>query len=240
MKQWKEAIWLATLELKTSPLNYLFALCITGLLGLFFITSFSSYIENNYVGFDLFFMLLFSILSSWFRGKDYQYQKVSGSIWASPTYIMQTTLPIPLDTLAKSRLIFHFLLSFPLQVLILSSAYMLTPALQSFLSAFEYIAFAIIWLSFGVYAGYIMPAGDAGDKLKNRDIVIGFVGILVGLTVLFTFFHLLLGYGVVYWTMKMAQNSPFLSIIISTLIAGIGFNYWTKTLKKRTKRMDYL
>ena len=95
MKSWKQAFWLAKSEWKVSIVNIFLSWLILTIVTLIFLTSFNRYMEENYIGFDIFFLLVFSFGPFLFRSKYFQYKKVSGHIWASPTLIMQAQLPIP-------------------------------------------------------------------------------------------------------------------------------------------------
>src|SRR5690625_134521 len=107
MKIWKQALWLANFELKASIVNILLCWFVLSFLGLIFLTSFNGYVENNYVGFDIFFLLIFSYAPYWLRSRHFQYQKISDRLYASPTWIMQRQLPIPKEILIKSRFLIY-------------------------------------------------------------------------------------------------------------------------------------
>src|SRR5690625_7219200 len=107
MNTWKQAFWLAKFELKASIANIFLCWFILSILGFLFLTSFNDYLENNYAGFDIFFLLIFSYAPYWLRSSHFQCKKLSAHLYASPTLIMQIHLPIPQDTLIKSRLIVY-------------------------------------------------------------------------------------------------------------------------------------
>lgn len=239
MKHWKEAYSLAMMEFKTSAVGMLFGILMIILVSLLLITSYTDYLERNYVGFDLLFILLFTVVPSWMRSKAFQPQKINETIFASPIYILQTTLPIPLDVVIKSRIVIYFLLSFPIQLLLLIAVYIFTP-FQTSLSPLSYTAFSIIWLCFGFYVGHMFTTVEVGQKIRKGDMILSVIGTIGGLIILLTFFHLLIGYGIVYLTMISAQQWPIISICISVILAILGVNIWIRSMKKQTNKLDYL
>src|SRR5690625_4670586 len=162
MEQWKRAFRLATFELTASPLHLLTLYILSPILllfiGLFMVSPIlDAYFEKNYVGIDFLFILLFTLVPAWSRPNKFQLQQIDSDhdLWASPTLVMQLQLPIPKETLIKSRLVIYFFYSFPFQCLFLFLTYVLTPAINMTMSPGSYLAFSVIWLSFGVYVGYI-------------------------------------------------------------------------------------
>lgn len=239
MKHSKRAFSLAFLEIKTSILYLLLFIPVFVVFTLLFTTSFSPYLKANNVGFDFLFILIFSVIPIWLRNKHFQIQKIQGSVWASPTYVMQMQLPIPTQILAKSRLITYLFFSIPFHALLLLLIYLFTPALQVTLTPFVYFSFSIIWICFGVYGGLIMPASDVGDIITVKTMTISSIGLITGFIIALTFFHLVLGYGIVYWTIMIAQNYPLSSIILSIFLAILGFRFWQQMMIRKTKQFDY-
>ncbi|MFD2130829.1 hypothetical protein ACFSKI_06210 [Pseudogracilibacillus auburnensis] len=66
MNTWKEAILLAKFELKSSQAQLFLCWLILTILSLIFLTSFKGYVEENYIGFDIFFLLVISLVSDLF------------------------------------------------------------------------------------------------------------------------------------------------------------------------------
>ncbi|WP_188454745.1 hypothetical protein [Virgibacillus oceani] len=240
MQDWKHAFWLARFELRASKKGFLGLFVFFIFMMLFFVSSAGSYLENNFAGFDVFFILFFTVSMIWTKPKDFQNKKINGEIFASPSLVMLNQLPIRKGIIVKSRFIVHFVYAFPFQLALLVSLYLLTPELQELMSLGSYGVFSIIWLAFGIYAGSIFPASDAGEKLRaTTAIVYGFIFILIALFV-FAIFQLISDYGVVQWTIIFAQKWPFLSSILSILLAFFGFNYWQRYMKKTMEKLDYL
>ena len=247
MKSWKQAFWLAKFELTASPLHLL-ALYILGPLFILFLTltifslSFDNYLDTNYVGFDMIFIFLLTLVPAWLRPKGSQIQQVNSDheLWAAPTLVMHLQLAIPKEILIKSRFVIYFFYSFPLQCIFLFSIYIMTPNLQSMISPSDYLVFCIIWLSFAIYIGFIMPAGDVGDRINLKTVTLSFIGIVFGTIAFLTSFILMTRHGLVYSTIIVAQKWPILSIIGSLGLAILGILYWQYYMKKSINKTDYL
>src|SRR5699024_9005593 len=105
MKSWKEAYWLAKIELKESKLSFLFILLFYPLITLGLISSFESYLDTNFVGTDFFFILLFTFAAIWTRPKYFQVQQLNDELVVSPAMYMLQQLPVRKDIIVKSRFI---------------------------------------------------------------------------------------------------------------------------------------
>ncbi|MEI3611217.1 hypothetical protein [Pseudogracilibacillus sp. SO30301A] len=240
MKMWKQAFWLAKFEWKVSAVNIFLCWLILTMVSLLFLTSFSRYIRENYIVFDIFFILAFSIAPSWLRSKHFQYQKVSEQIWASPTLIMQSQLPIPKDSVVKSRLIIYLAYLLPFIITVFPILYFFHSGIREIMSLTAYFVFFILWLSIGLSFGMIMPASDVGDYVSPKIIsfymiVTGLIGFGVSL-----FFYNFLGYGIVAWTIKLAQTQCLPTIIVAIILIWISWKFWPYYMKKRMQKLDYM
>ncbi|WP_099159256.1 hypothetical protein [Virgibacillus ndiopensis] len=240
MQDWKLAFWLARFELNASKKSFLGLILFFILMVLFIVSSAGSYLEKNFAGFDVFFIVIFTISMIWTKPKDFQNKKINEGIFASPSLVMLKQLPVRQQVIVKSRFIVHFVYAFPFQLALLVSLYLLTPELQELMSLVSYGVFSIIWLSFGVYAGYIFPASDAGEKVNNTSMIIYGVLFLIGAMFIFSIFQLVSDHGIVQWTIIFAKKWPLLSTTLSILMALIGFNYWQQYMKKTMEKLDYL
>jgi len=246
LKSWKLAWSLAKFELTASPL-YLLSLCLFNPLLIFLVVFlvispvFNDYLQNNDVGFDFIFLILFLLAPAWHRPKRFLMQSVSqnSDLWAAPSLVLQLQLPITKNTLIKSRLLIYFFLSFPAQCLLLLAMYLVTPQLQTMVTPIEYIVFCIIWLSIGVYAGYIMPAGDVGDEINVKSVTIAFLQLNVGTIAILTFFHLVIGYGLVHSTILIAKKYAILSVVGSLALLIAGLYFWSSYMRNRLYKTDY-
>jgi len=240
MNTWKQAYWLAMFELKQSKLNLLLLLIFLPLIILGFIASFESYLDLNFVGIDFYFILSFTFAAAWTKPKYFQVQQLNDELVASPTVVMLQQLPISKELIIKSRFIIYFIYSFPPQILLLIALYLFTPTIQGMMDLSLYIVFAIMWLSFGVYMGGIIPSSDAGDRASPRKVVVYAVLMLIGVIAFFTIFHIVSDYGIVHLTLIIAKKWPILSGLISVALAYFGFIYWQSYMKKLMEKLDYL
>lgn len=243
MYEWKHAFALAKFEMNESKQVFIYLFLYYCLfVGLF--VSISYLVGDFYFGgLDIFYLLLFTFVPFWIRPKEFQYQKTHGGMWASPAIITLTQLPIKKDIIIKSRFILYFIYSFPFQLFLLVSLYTLTPNLQTTMSLGSYIAFSIIWLSFGIYTGLSIVTTDAGDGYKREKhklyMTLSFV-ILLAVILLILCFGLIFKHGIVHWTIIIAQKWPLISAAISILLVFLGFKHAQQHMKKTIEKVDYL
>ncbi|HLS20863.1 MAG TPA: hypothetical protein VK056_04250 [Bacillota bacterium] len=246
MKEWKLALSLAKFELTASPLHLLMLYLVNPLLTFLIVVlvispQLNDYLQINYVGFDLLFSLIFLLAPAWVRPRGFLVQSINqnSELWAAPTLVLQLQWPITVKTLIKSRLIIYFFLSFPLQCVFLFAIYVIPAKLQEVISPSEYIIFCIIWLAAGVYLGYIMPASDVGDEINVKSVTIAFILLIFGIIAILTFFHLIIGYGLIHSTILLAKNYPVISTISSFVLLIAGLYYWQHYMKKQIHKLDY-
>lgn len=240
MNTWKQAFWLAKFELIESTLSFLFLLLFYPFIILGIISSFHSYLDVNFVGIDVFFILIFTFFPLWTKPKRFQVQQINDGLVASPSMFMLQQLPISKELIIKSRFIIYFVYSFPFHLLLLISLYVLTPSLQEMIGIGSYISFCMIWVSFSIYIGGIIPTSDAGDRASPRRVVVYGVLMLIGTIAFFTIFHIVSDYGIVHWTLIIAKKWSLLSGALSIILAFVGLKYWQSYMKKLMTRLDYL
>lgn len=240
MRNWKQAYFLVVSEIRVSKKSFLFLLFFTTLITLGMVSSTEGYIEESYVGYDLFFILMFTVAPVWAKPKYFQIQQMNDELVAAPAVIMLSQLPINRDVIVKSRFIIHFIYTIPVQIILLGCLYFFVPVIQEMMSAGIYFVFAIIWLSFSLYAGSIFPASEAGDKASSLKVVVYGIVMVIGAIIFFTLFQLLSAHGIVYWTIYFAIEWPILSASISLILTIIGLSYWNSYMKKTIAKRDYL
>lgn len=240
MEDWKQAFWLAKFELKASAQSILIYLFVLGGVTLFFVTSMDSYLENNYVGFDLFFILAIVFLSGSGKPRTFAYQKINSDLRGAPGTLLLKQLPVKHSTINRSRLIIHFFSALPFQLFFLIILYFLNPALQGELSLSSYLVFLVIWLSFGIYAGAAIPAADTGDRMKNYQMAVLLFFAFLIITAFITTIQLIADYGIIQWTIIFAEKWPWISASASIILAVIGVKYWENYMKKTINNLDYL
>lgn len=239
MKNWKQAFKLAMFELKASAISFLFLFVFLLVMLAYFSTSFPDYSERGYVGYDLFFILVFLFAGSSSKVKHFQLQKLNGDLWVVPIVVMQNQLPIPQNTIIKSRFIIHFFLSFPFQLLLLIALYLWSAELRMIMSFHAFISFSIFWISFGIYTGYAIPASEAGDKINYKTVITAVIFLAIIFISILTGFNVLFDCGFVYWTMMLANKWPYLTILVSILLAICGLIFWQNYMKKTMNKLDY-
>ncbi|WP_164667470.1 hypothetical protein [Virgibacillus doumboii] len=240
MKDWKQAFWLAKFEMKASKHIFPLLMLIAVAFALFLITSISSYLENNYAGFDWLFLMVFIFFSVWMKPKNFAYQRINNDLWASPSFVMFMQLPINKDIIIKSSFVVYYCYTLPIQLITLILFHSFSPTIQNLMSPGSYIAFMIIWLSIGVYFGGGVPVADAGYNANTYNTVLNMIVAFIALIVVFTATILISGHGVMHWTILFAQKWPVLSIAVSILLAVAGFKFWIHYMKKTMKKLDYL
>lgn len=240
MNSWKQAFSLAKFELKECAFSPLI-LFLNLIIFTYILVSFSSDFDTKFVSifYDFVFLVVFLSASSWIQPKVFRLQRTDDDLWIAPSVLMLMRLPIPANIIYKSRLIIYFSYSFPFHLLFLTGLYAFSTNIRELITPGTYIVFSIIWLTFSIYIGSIVPATEVGDRMSKRKIIIFSSFIYGGLIAAFTFFHFFSDYGLVQWTIILAQNKPTLSILISILLAIIGFNYWQYYALKQIKKVNY-
>lgn len=240
MKTWKQALWLAKFEWKVSAVNIFLCWIILSAIGLFYLTSFSGYLENNYVGFDIAFLLSFSAAPYWFRSKHFQYKEVSDHLHASPVLIMQTQLPIPKDVLAKSKLITYLAYLLPFMLTIFPVLYFINDSIRTTMDPPSYIVFSLIWIFYGLTLGVIFPASDAGDYTSPKILFYYLLATFVVVMGLLLLFYFVFGFGIVAWTIMLAKDWTILVIITLVMLTIVSWRLWPYYMKKTMQKLDYM
>jgi hypothetical protein len=239
MQNWKQALWLAKFELKVSIVNILLSLLFFLFIGWSLSSLYSDYLDKGFVLIDLLFLIMFTLGSVWTKPKNLQAQRMNDDLLAQPTFMMQHQLAIPKDILIKSRFIIYTVYSFPSQILLLLVSYMSAPDLREAMTPGQFIAFSVIWLSFGIYMGN-MAAADAGTRATRMKSVFYVIALTAGMILFLTAFNLFSNYGMVHWTIIFAQKWPFISAAISVVLAVLGFKYAQQHMNKLINKLDYL
>ncbi|MEN1966784.1 hypothetical protein WMZ97_01795 [Lentibacillus sp. N15] len=242
MKDWKQAFGLATFELKASKGSFLVLFLFFLLMLIFFSTVLNYDVDKKTGLFDIFVFYIFSsFIMVTVKSKGFQLSQMNKNIVASPTFVMLHQLAIKKETIIKSRFIIHFVYSFPFQLAFLICLYPITPGIQHALSPSSYISLAVIWLSFGFYAGYCFPASEAGMKKGNvKSMVLSFVWIMGGILIIVDLIPRFTEYSIFYWTVILAQKWPLVSSLISIILAVLGIIYYLRYARKSMAKFDYL
>lgn len=247
MFEWKQAWQLSKIELKNNIFRFIPSILLVVFLAVILGISYHAYKgehvffnEQNPGLFDIVFIALFVILPYLVQPKNFRYQQIDGNLWASPYFIKLLHLAIPEKVIIKNRFLTYFILSVPFHIIFLVFFYLTLGLKGESMSPITFVAFSIIWLSFGIYAGYCYPASDAGDQLstlKRNLVSILCGGIIIGLFLLIKHYS---SFAIVAWTIYFATNWPVLSSILSIFLAFIGVRFWMYHMEKTMKKIDYL
>ncbi|WP_047983920.1 hypothetical protein [Ornithinibacillus californiensis] len=234
------ALQLMKQELKVSWFSFIGLFLYFSLFSILFYTGFSAQ-GARFVGLDLFFIMLFVFGPIWFKAKGLQFQKISSSTWASPTVVLALSLPIQKQVIVIKSILMYLLSSLPYQLYMFVALYLISPTIRDMMEIDAYISLTIIWLSFGIYTGLGVLIIDIGSN-TNVSKLTTFLSILLllGVILLIFYFPFFFTYGVVEWTIIIANKWPFLSAIISIIAAVVGFNYWKSKMIKQFKQVDFL
>lgn len=238
MQTWKQAFSLAMFEVRASwrslPLLFFVLVFLTMVLFEIFLKS-DTGLKFIY---DFVFILLFGTVPAWIKPKEFQFQKLENDFWGTAYFIFLNQLAIPKEVLIKSRFINYFIIAIPLYIALFISLFIFFDSSTMF-SIGQYIAFAIIWISFGIYCGALFPAGDTGEYITNLKLNIYSILLIAGTLGLLVFIRILTGNGIVHWSMEAAKHWPFLSSIISIILAIAGVKYWLHYAAKNMEKIDY-
>jgi len=239
MNTMKQALWLAKFEMKASVKPYFLLFGFAILYGIFFSLISSTY---NTLLFDFFFLFVFWYMAVSTRPKEFQLQKISEGVWASPFVLMLNQLPIPKNVLFISRFIVYFIFSLPFHIFILTFTYIFSAELRETIPATSYIVFSIIWICFGIAFGSMFPASDVGDKVPTKKWIFAalgvlFYGVVTGIVITVNMYS---GRGIVSWSMYAAREFPFMSLLFSCLAAISAVIYYMRAMRKKIAQIDYL
>lgn len=239
METWKKACSLASFELKASWKSiFTFAIALVVVVMLI-APIFSEMGQQLKFFYDLMFLMIFIVIPSWLRKKEFQYQKIGEETWGASYFIFLHQMAIPKEILLKSRFVNYYFFAIPFHVLFFVLLFIFSEARNAY-SFGEYIVFSLIWICFGIYAGSLMPASDTGDVISNLRLAIYTILILLGIGGLFFFIHFILGAeGIVFWSLKAAKRWPLLASVLSVLLAIAGVKYWLHYAAKNMQKIDY-
>lgn len=240
MHEWKQAYRLAAFELKASRISLISILVFYVAMSLIVMMSLDLYLEGRFKFFDFLFLIIFLLFPAWMKSKEFQMQKFSGDLWTVPSVIMLQQLPIPKDVIIKSRFVIHAFCSFPLQLILLIALPLMSENFREMMSPVSYIAFILIWLSLSIGVGFVMAASEAGGNFKTRAIIKSFIYMAAGIAAVYGLLFLFADSGFLSWTIFLATDWTWLSIIAAVAISIAGWKYWQADMRKMMKKTDYL
>lgn len=240
MSEWKQASRLAAFELKASMKSLITIFIFYIAMAMIVMMSFDLYLEGEFRFFDLLFLVIFFLFPAWMKGKEFQMQKMDGDLWTAPSIVMLQQLPIPKGVIVKSRFVVHAVCSFPFQLILLISLPVVSENFRSLMTPVTYIAFVLIWFALSVAVGFIMAASEAGGNFKTRAIVKSFIYMIAGIAAVYGLIYWFAGNGFVSWTVALATDCTWLSVIVAVVLSVAGWKYWQADMRKMIKKTDYL
>ena len=240
MNEWRLASRLAAFEIKASLRNLLLIMVFYIAMSMIFMLSFDVYLDGEFKGFDLMFLLVFFMFPAWMKSKEFQMQKMDGNLWSSPPIIMLQQLPISRNTIVKSRFIIHAFCSFPFQLILLIAMPLMSDNFREAMTPVSYLVFVLTWLAISIAVGFVMAASEAGGNFKVKEMALSFIYILIAAAAIYWLFPILSGGGFIEWTMAIAVDWPLLTGITALLLMIAGWKYWQADMRKTIKKTDYL
>ncbi len=239
--QFKKSIRLAQLELKHSLLNLLLCWGVVTIFG----TMMGYEVGLKYVQgedgiqYDIVFCLVLGLVPYWFRSKHFQYHKQAGEVWASPSLIMQSMLPIPKKVLFQSRLLIYLVYYLPAAIAILIVTYSISAEIRTLMEPTVYLFFSIIWMTVSLAIGLSLAASDVGDEINVRTMTIAILSIAGSIGALYTVFYIIGDKGILAMMMNVAANHAGVGILICALVLIASFLYWPRYMEKKMRKLDY-
>ncbi|RDW22368.1 hypothetical protein CWR48_01285 [Oceanobacillus arenosus] len=240
MQDWKQAYQLAITELRTSKIRYLGSVILYLLISFFVLIIDGKASTVGWTINDIFLIIIFCFAPYYMKPKEFQLQKINGDLWAASSVILLKQLPIKENVLIRSRLIAYSFYSLPPQIILLVALYVISPNYREMMTPTTYVTFSVIWVAIGISIGFSMAASDIGELMNSKTMSIAFVYIFGSIAVLYVIFYRLLDDGIAKWTISIAQEWPFLSIIISIISTILSIKYYLHYMKKKMKKLDYL
>lgn len=240
MNEWKQASRLAAFELKASMKSLITIFVFYIAMSMLVLMTFDLYLEGEFRFFDLLFLVIFFLFPAWMKSKEFQMQKMDGDLWTAPSIVMLQQLPIPKGVIVKSRFVVHAVCSFPFQLILLISLPVVSENFRSLMTPVTYIAFVLIWFALSIAVGFIMAASEAGGNFKTRAIVKSFIYMIAGIAAVYGLIYWFAGNGFVSWTMTLATDWTWLSVIAAIALSVAGWKYWQADMRKMIKKTDYL
>lgn len=239
MEDWKQAAALAKFELRHSkkaviPLGFM-------LFVYAFLMVYAAPQLIETVFYDLFFLIFIGMAALWAKPKEFQGNKMRDGSYGTPYFVMLHQLPIKNDILIKNRFVIYFIYSIPAHFIFLFSMYAFSAEIRAILTFPEFVAFSIIWLSFGIYWGVQNPATDVIQIVKTSTVkmwvaTVFLLAFCVGGVILLQQFT---GYGIVYNSMMLAKKWPLYTSILSILAAVVCTKLALRQANKKIMKTDY-
>lgn len=188
----ERAFTLTTFELRTAVKQLFLLMLLYIAIFIVMITLFATYFENGSFIFDLFFISVFIVASSWFE---------DGSSQASSRFIMFQQLPLKRTTIIKSWFISHLFYTLPFLFILLIGLYTASTDLQKMMSPLTYLCFSIVLLCLATITVDNIPT-DRTKKIDGKMTTKRILTLIyfAGLSIILTIIYLR------YWYLRMKKQ----------------------------------
>lgn len=235
MEDWKQAFWLTKFELKYYLKSFLLLAAILIMLLIFIVPTMAEYFENSFLSIDIFFIIAFCFVTHWIRPKPFKIEDHNSGFLLSPYLVLLQQLPTRKEIIVKHRFFTYLVISIPFNILFLVLLYILTPVIHDTMTIGSYTVFSVFWLCFSIYFGCLELITDTGiNKVPAmvRNLLLGFLLIIVMIC--------LFSHGFVHWTIEVSINHPVIVILVSLILAVLGFKFWMGRMVRKIEMTDYL
>jgi len=239
MENWKQAFWLTKFELKYYIKSFLLLVAILIMLLIFIVPTMAEYLDNGFLSIDIFFIISFCLVTHWIRPKPFKIEDINSGFLLSPYLVLLQQLPTRKKIIVKHRFFTYLIISISFNILFLISFYLLTPVIHDTMTIGSYTAFSIFWLCFSIYFGCLELIPDTGiNKVPAilRNLLLGFLLIIV----MIYLFYKVYSHGFVHWTMEISTNHPVIVMLVSLILAILGFKFWMRRMFRKIEMTDYL
>ena len=239
MEDWKQAFWLTKFELKYYLKSFLLLAAILIMLLIFIVPTMAEYFENSFLSIDIFFIIAFCFVTHWIRPKPFKIEDHNSGFLLSPYLVLLQQLPTRKEIIVKHRFFTYLVISIPFNILFLVLLYILTPVIHDTMTIGSYTVFSVFWLCFSIYFGCLELITDTGiNKVPAimRNLLLGFLLIIV----MICLFYKVYSHGFVHWTIEVSINRPVIVILVSLILAVLGFKFWMGRMVRKIEMTDYL
>src|SRR5690625_2244268 len=239
MEDWKQAFWLTKFELKYYLKSLLLLVAILIMLLIFIVPTMAEYLDNGFLSIDIFFIISFCLVTHWIRPKPFKIEDVNSGFLLSPYLVLLQQLPTRKEIIVKHRFFSYLIISIPFNILFLISFYLLTPVIHNTMTIGNYIPFSVFWLCFSIYFGCLeLIPGTGMNKVPAivRNLLLGFLLLMA----MICLFYKIYPHGFVHWTIEISTHYPVIVILISLILAILGFKFWMGRMFRKIEMTDYL
>lgn len=241
---WKEAWWLAVRELKYQWKAILATLLFTVFIALLTSELFTYLIQSKdtyrlYL-LDVIFLGLTPSLATLFISKPYlSFSTISDDPFTKRIAFFRL-LPIPIEVLSRSRMIFTMLLLVMMSLFFYTVIFLTLPLQipEPFFTSNEFLKFALFWFGYALALSGFMPFLEFG--LNSRMFFILQFVIAAVLAIGLLSLYPMTEKGIIAWSFYLLKDWGWNAVILSWLIGTISVWGWKCALHHRFMYRDYV